>query len=181
MSAAEAGDVSEMKAAIADKADVNTKNESGVTPLWKAAYAGQPGAVQYLLSAGADPKTVDNAGDAPIMVTDSPDIVASLASAGADVNARDRGQWTVVYRAVAQNKPDKTRALITAGADVNAPDQGGVTPLMVASLQGHAELVQMLLDAGADPNVRSQGGETALHLASDDEIRTLLRAHGATG
>src|SRR5437660_9982047 len=53
------GDAKAVKAALAEGAEVNAKNEIGVTALWIAAQKGKREVVELLLDAGADANARD--------------------------------------------------------------------------------------------------------------------------
>jgi hypothetical protein len=69
--------------------------------------------------------------------------------------------------------------LLARGADINEQGIDGYTPLHNASLNGAVELASILIEKGADINTRGFMAETALDLAKNDNIRELLRKHGA--
>ena len=50
---------------------------------------------------------------------------------------------------------------------------------MYASLNRYTAIVELLLTHGADINAKSDCGRTALDLAKNEEIKQLLRQHGA--
>ncbi len=76
-------------------------------------------------------------------------------SAGADVNARDRG-WTALALAAEYGRGDVIPILIEAGAEVDdiGSNTKHVTPLALAARGGNDQAVAALLDAGANPEVR---------------------------
>jgi ankyrin repeat protein len=83
--AAEAGNIESVKQAIADGADVNAKNEDGVTPLSSAAYFGHKKVVELLIAKDADVNAKDNLGDTPIdwaVAWDEPEIADLLRKHG---------------------------------------------------------------------------------------------------
>ena len=57
-------------------------------------------------------------------------------AAGADVNAKDGGGWTLLLQAVAGGHKEIVELLIDNGADVNGKDKLGWTPLF-ESLHPH--------------------------------------------
>jgi ankyrin repeat protein len=117
----------------------------------------------------------------------SGDLDAALAAiaAGADVNARDHGDWTPLHWVVDMGMVDGDRealvsVLAQAGADLNARSLDGATPLMIACRSGNGDLVRQLLSMGADLHLRSRDGSTALMEAAGygdpDTVRFLLES-----
>ena len=125
-------------ALLAPPRDIGAQSDSetGVPPLVAAVRAGDRGAVNALLAAGAD------------------------------VNAPQRDGATALHWAVHREDVETAGALIRAGADVGTTNDLGVTPLLMASRRGHGGLVASLLAAGADPNAALPSGETPLMAAA---------------
>ena len=95
--AALSGTAADVRAAIKAGADVNARNELGVTPLMGAAYSNT-----------------------------NPDVVKALIAAGANVNARAEDGKTVLMEAASWNdNPDVLKVLIEAGANKYARDEDG--------------------------------------------------------
>src|SRR4051812_32492139 len=59
---AKAGDIEGLRQALAAGADVNARNNVGLTPLMMAAYHGRTEMVAALVEQGADPNVVDRGG-----------------------------------------------------------------------------------------------------------------------
>ena len=96
------GNIEVLKQAIADGADVNAKNDSGLTPLHFAAWGGHK------------------------------EIAELLIENGADVNAKIDHGWTPLYAATYSGYNQVIELLIAKGADVNTKDEDGFTPLGLA-------------------------------------------------
>ena len=77
------------------------------------------------------------------------DIVEMLIAAGADVNAADNNDYSVLYSAAQCGRPETLAALIAAGADVHRQCCGRFTPLVGATLSGKVRNYAPLLRAGA--------------------------------
>ncbi|QES51895.1 hypothetical protein DEJ50_32655 [Streptomyces venezuelae] len=77
--------------------------------------------------------------------------VASLLSAGAEVDARNSARRTALELAVSAGQAEIVRLLLAAGADPCRPagDYEELTPLLLAAMLPHAEVVKALLAAGA--------------------------------
>jgi ankyrin repeat protein len=155
--AAQAGDVANLRAALAAGANPDWTNEEGSTALMIAAQLGHLAAVQTLLDAGAD------------------------------VNATDSNGWTALFKSVYNHELDTgfapvTKALIDAGANANSTIQFGITPLMLAAGGGEGAVCEVLLEAGADPKAINEAGRTALQMAKErhwvDVINLLQDATG---
>ena len=70
--------------------------------------------------------------------------------------------------------------LIKRGADIKAKNKYEDTVLHRASNFGDMELVKECLQAGIDVKVKDKWGRTPLYFANSEEMRALLREHGAT-
>jgi hypothetical protein len=110
------------------------------------------------------------------------DQVNLLISKGADVNSRNRMNWTPLHTAIQNRRQALIEPLIAKGADVNAKNNRGQTPLHIAVNLGQKEVVELLIAKGADVNVMGSRGDNALSLAQkrrNTEIVDLLLKHGA--
>lgn len=107
-----------------------------VTPLIRAARAGDVKEIGKLLRSGADPNF------------------------GGGVNG-----WPPLIHAIHKKQIASMKALIAGGANIEATSRVGETPLMMASGYGDAAAVQVLLAAGANPEKRDNDDKTALDYA----------------
>jgi len=116
----------------------------------------------------------------------NPEVIATLLKAGADINARNGFDATVLMFAVHNPNPAVITMLLKAGADVNADDQGH-SALMGAVRTNNLAVVTTLLKAGAHVNAEDMAGSTVLMYAVSGEgnhpvnsnpevITTLLKA-----
>ena len=101
-------------------------------------------------------------------------------AAGADVNAKDGGGWTLLLQAVAGGHKEIVELLIDNGADVNGKDKLGWTPLFYAAFSGRTEVAELLIAEGVDVNAKDNLG-TLRYAASGGQKETvkLLIANGA--
>jgi RNA polymerase sigma-70 factor, ECF subfamily len=84
--AAEMGDVRGLKAAFAERIDINSRNAEGRTALMLAVRHGQTNAVRELLAHGADPNVADDHGTTPLhaaTAAGNSSIIVTLKRAGA--------------------------------------------------------------------------------------------------
>ena len=127
--------------------DVTSRDKHGLTPLHRAARAGDLSEVNRLLSSGAAP------------------------------NAKDRYTRTPLIYAAREGNSDVAATLVANGADVHARDKYGSLPLHYAAKGGHRAVVQTLLAAGADRTVKDGRGKTPADLARashHDDVANLL-------
>jgi len=129
----------------------NEKDNSGFTPLLKAASLNRTA------------------------------VAAVLIDAKADINARDLQGFTPLHWAAFRGFPEMTKLLVERGADVNAKSSMGLTPIMQATMWGHDRIVAYLLAKGARPNEADNEGLTALHNAVSDGHVKVVKALMAAG
>jgi ankyrin repeat protein len=172
---------------ISKGADVNAKNNDGVTPLHYAARYGRKEVAELLIAKGAEVNAKSDTTGRLFSQEQTPlhyaanggqkEIVELLIAAGADVNAKGRGFFQTPLQ-FAANKGHKEIAelLVAGGADVNTKTDN---PLHLAALWGEKEIVELLIAAGADVNAKRADGRTPLDMAKrKPETAELLRKHG---
>ena len=89
-------------------------------------------------------------------------VVAALAAAGADVDARSDAGFTPLAFAVRAGHADAVAALLDASADIGLALPDGTSPLHLAVLNARYDVAVRLLERGADPTADGPGW-TALH------------------
>ena len=93
------GTPDQVEAAITAGADVNARDESGWTPLMRAAkFTKTPEVITLLLDAGATVNTRNGDGETALMFaaryTETPQVITLLLEAGADGKAKDEDGYT---------------------------------------------------------------------------------------
>lgn len=192
--ACEYGSLADVERAIRAGADVNAKNEDGVTPLIEAIYnSGHPEIVPALVKAGANVNAVGDNGATALMMAltrsyDNDATVLFLIDAKTDVNVKDAGGETALMIAVqGQASPKIVSSLLRRKADPNAiEDEYGESVLTMAlQASDDAALVGMLIKAGAKVNARNGRGHWPIMIAVRHanhrvlpEILTLMAAAG---
>ncbi|MEZ0262877.1 MAG: ankyrin repeat domain-containing protein [Alphaproteobacteria bacterium] len=131
--AVDTGEIENLRFYIMDGADPDLRNASGKTLLHHAAQKGGLAAAQMLLNAGADPNaTVGVTRQTPLHYATNADMLALLATEGANVNAGDHFNWTPLHMAADRGLPDAVDALLLAGADPALTDTQGRKPADIA-------------------------------------------------
>lgn len=192
-----------MEELLALRADVNSCDEQGTSPLACAVKSGSAAAVRWLCERGADVdwmafdgrtaliSAVEKASDACVT-----DIVGVLLEHRASPEAvstdpKSRAPSPLVAASCA-GRLAVARQLLAASAAPSAADAAGRRPLPSAAVVGVVDLCAALLDAGASVNDRgtsgaateagASGGATALSVSSatgDERLAELLLAAGA--
>jgi ankyrin repeat protein len=114
INAARAGRTNEVRALIAEGADINATNTAGKTALMMAANFGNARIVDMLLAEGAN------------------------------VNAKDTQESTALIDAAYTGNLGVIKALLARGADVNATSKNGITALSMAKTMGNEAVVETL-------------------------------------
>jgi ankyrin repeat protein len=127
---------------------VDTPDSRGCTPLWWASAQGNLGAIETLLSYGANHGQGGPLNQTPLHVARDAPTVRLLHDGGALIDARDTLRRTPLhcycYRQVGAS-PHIVRAALDCGADANARASGEQTPLHYAVMFGNTCLVSILV------------------------------------
>lgn len=94
------------------------------------------------------------------------EVVKECVEDGADLEAQDKGGWTVLQCAAGKGHEEMVRFLLQKGASVDSKGNVNWNALHQASWDGYTEVVECLLQSGADPTETDRNGETALHHAA---------------
>jgi ankyrin repeat protein len=192
-SAAESGNLAEVRALIRSRADVNLPAQDGSTALLWAAYHSDLPMAQALITAGANVNAANRYGVTPLLQaarTGDVPMMEALLRGGADAKLRHTEGETPLMAAARTGKMDAVRVLLQQNLDVNAADGfARQTPLMWAAADGHVDVVKALMEAGALPNLKAHittlqershadhptGGFTALHFAARNGHTEVVR------
>mmetsp|Transcript_31197 Transcript_31197/g.100091 ORF Transcript_31197/g.100091 Transcript_31197/m.100091 type:complete len:447 (+) Transcript_31197:1073-2413(+) len=122
---------------------------------------------------------------------DKDDNIAVLVRHGADVLARDHGNWTALHYAARNNSCRAISRLLSAGIPIEL--DGGVrgrglkyapcfTALHWAAHEGHVEAIRALVAHGANLEARNEASHTplmaAIHWGHKDAVQVLVEAGG---
>ncbi|KAF4799826.1 ribonuclease L [Turdus rufiventris] len=156
-------------------ADVNSKAESGWTPLHTAVRYDKD-LVQLLLDRGASLHArKDNGGTAftEAGIAGNVEILELLLERGSDINEQDINGFTAFMEAAWYGREEALRFLYSRGAEVNLRrktseekaklHKGGATALMDACREHHFSAVKILVqEMGADVNIHDNRDRNAL-------------------
>jgi ankyrin repeat protein len=189
--AAHRGDLSELDRLLAAKADVNTRDLHGRTPLHVATFARQREVIRRLATAGADLGALENDRyDAVTIasVADDEETLRVLLALGASAKlTTSRYDGTALIAAAHLGHDGIVRQLIAAGAPLDHVNNLHWTAVIEAIVLGnggarHVATLKALLDAGASTRLADADGRTPLVLARArgyEEMVMLLERAGA--
>ena len=149
-SAAEAGDVAEIKSLLAIGFSIDRRDDEGRTPFMVAAKNGKLQAATYLLKQGADPTLQSNKG------------------------------WNVLHYASRGGNREVCELMLSHVPSIDSITKEGHTPLMIAAANDELQAVKCLLKQGADPSLQDDRGWNVLHFASrggNPEVIELMLSH----
>lgn len=127
--------------------NLNSRIQLGMSPLMLAALKGETALVDTLLSAGADPKQVND------------------------------DEHHALWFACVSGDVSLVNKLIDAGSDINNRNVNGVTCSIYAASTGKLDILMALIDAGADLEICTHDGVSALESASTLPVLKFLRSH----
>jgi len=187
------GDIERIKKLISQGADVNAKDNRGMTPLHNAAYYGQRQVAEVLIAKGANVNGTNTAGQTPLHIAanfGAKFVPELLLANGANIRARDIAGNTPLHAATYSTDTvpkDLLELLIAKGADVNARNEAGQTPLhcvsMIIRRDKRREIpAELLLAHGAKVDAKDKSGNTPIHFAVKNghvKLINLLLSKGA--
>lgn len=142
LGAAARGEVSNIKKLLElDPVLLDSKDDTGLTPLMAAGYSGQEDAVKVLL-------------DSKVLI-----------------DVKDKEGLTALMFAANAGKLACVKLLLEAGASVNEQANDGSTPIMYAAQHGYNDVVRLLLEHRADPAITGKHGLSAIGFAKQNGLK----------
>ncbi len=160
-------------------AEVNVKDNTGLTPLHAAAKDGCFTTLEILLERGAEVNVKSEDGVTPLYLAahrEDPRMFELLVAHGADIHAREDNGVTVLHAAASQGRVDTAELLLNKGLKVDVTSEEGITPLHVAAENGQPHVAQVLIKRGADIHAKTKHGRTPLDLAEKSLERMMAKA-----
>ncbi len=170
-----------VKLLLANKADVNAKDNFGETPLYGAAWNGESATwrknkdkdiAELLINHGADINVVSERTEAtPLRYavwSGSRDVAKLLIDKGATVSDID----VLLHCACRDGYKDLAELFIQKGANVTS-EVWGYAPSFEAVWNNYPDILRLLLDRDANPNARDRDGWSLLHYTVDPACRSL--------
>lgn len=150
-------------------AGVNTKNNTGQTPVLYAVKNRDKDMLLLLLKAGADPDQCNYQKETPLIWAArycNEEIVKILLNYKARINDTNKKLMTPLLNAARYNRSiGVLRILLDHCADKDATDNEGNTALHLVAKYNYDELkIRLLMDTDIDPLTRNNNGQTASHL-----------------
>jgi ankyrin repeat protein len=167
----------------ADPELLHARDESGLSPILVACYAGHPRMAARI--AMLEAQTPDGLDVFDAAAIGNVGVMRTLLSTDrASVDDRGPDGYTALHFAAAFGQLESARLLLGRGADPNAValNESRMTPLHSAVAARHRDTTSLLLALGASPNTVQHGGWTPLHTAArdgDEAIVDLLLLRGA--
>ena len=136
---------------LLNRAEIDCRNNEGMTPLHIATSRGDIQIVNILINNGAGVDKADIRGTTPLIVACSignVEIVNALVAANADVNKVAKHGATPLLMASYSdiNHLEVIKILINNGADYYKADYNGDTPISLAKKKGHTARIQYFQD-----------------------------------
>lgn len=172
--AAHKGDVAQIEKLAAAKADLNTRDGNGRTPVHVAAFAGQRHAIRALAKAGANLNLLDNDrydGVTIASVANDEETLRVLLAEGASAKlVTSRYDGTALIAAAHLGHAGVVKQLIAAGAPLDHVNNLHWTATIEAVVLGnggprHQETLRALIAAKANLQLADRQGQTPLALA----------------
>lgn len=136
-------------------------------------------AVLMKLRHGLDVNAIDSDGRTLLMeatIWRKHRLMEILIRQGADVNKREKREWTALHFAAQDYDLRSVKLLVENGAEINAIDDYGANVLLraVMNAKGQGDVIKFLVKHGADGHVKNKSGISALDSAKNISNYDLL-------
>lgn len=149
-------------------ANMEHEDAGGRTPLLAAIKDGKEMAVEILLENGAQFDSGVIRALHTAVHANNRHAIEVLLRKGADPNTLNRAGQTALHVAVLSDNHHAIELMLRRGADPKVPDFAGLTVLHIAAIENNECVIQILLRAGANAEDLTPEGNTALNFAIDN-------------
>jgi hypothetical protein len=151
---------------------INSKDQSGSSPLMLACEDDNLEMVNLLLSSDADTEIANKDQETPLIwsvMGKNKKITAALLEHGASISAQNNHNENALFIACYMDQTAMVQLLLAHGAAdfIDQPNHKGKTALMCAAKNGHLTITKLLLAAGAKTSLKDYKGQTALTIANN--------------
>ena len=156
------GDFEKVKVLVEDGADVDGRDDKGLTLLHLAALNGELEICKCLIANGADVGGINNDGFIPLHSAahgGQLEVCKYLVSKGAKVEEKSTIGSTPLHLAAYGGQLEVCRYLVFKGADVNNKDKQDCSPLYLAALKGKLEVFKVLVWYGGKIDEKNKPSE----------------------
>lgn len=183
LAAAARGDTAEIGKLVAAKANVNTRDGYGRTPLHVATFGRHREAIAALVKAGADPGLLErdryDAVTIAAVADDAPTLKLLLQLGASAQLVTSRYDGTALIAAAHLGHDDVVKLLIAAGAPLDHVNNLGWTALIESIVLGqggprHVETLRAIVGAGANVNLADRNRQTPLQLARQRGYKAMV-------
>ncbi|UCC96962.1 MAG: ankyrin repeat domain-containing protein, partial [Phycisphaerales bacterium] len=168
-----------VRAGNIETADWLIKQGADMSPVYLAAYRGNPSRIKTLLAGGASASEKDETGFTALHAAAAGghrDVVEYLISQGADVKAEGGPGWTALSYAARGNAKEVVELLRAKGVG-GGREVSRLLPVVIE--RGYREMVTILVALGADIDVNNGEPLTTAVRCGHNEIVELLISKGA--
>ncbi len=141
------GSEKEVSALLRLGADVDARDDNGLTPLIFASFWGNESIARLLIDQGADLEAKSNYGGTALVKASEAGqigIVSLLLTKGANIEAQDEQGNTPLLGALRTNETETAKLLLKSGARVRVRNVCGKTPIDYAQIYRNQELMYLL-------------------------------------
>ena len=171
---------------ISKGANVEVKNNAGLTPLHYAVSYGQFEYAKMLIAEGAQIEPMTNKGVTPLHCAANKgylEIAKFLIDKGAQIHSKTNNNgWTPLHFAMQECHLEMAKLLTDKGAQIDAKTNRESTPLHLIAKKGNVNMAKFLIGKGAQIEAKDNNGMKALHFACRGgflEMTKFLVEHGA--
>lgn len=173
--AAAQGNLTSVKAFLAQGININTQDERGSTALIQAVYGNHLHIIEFLVEQGADVNLITKDGWSALLFASNRDTFRYLLKHNADSTATTESGFNILMAAAYAGDKATLADLIKQGADINAKDKYAWSLLINAIKGEHFDVVKYLIDNGADVNTKTVHGWTPIMVAAEGKSLAIIK------